>query len=79
MHRSQPIFRGCATARAGAEDHQLFAFLAQLNLLDFHGSKIKQRFQNFFWRRRAFRTAQMDGKNGQRTPPAEIALAMLFP
>jgi len=64
MHRSQPIFRGCATGRPGAEDHQLFAFLAQLNLLDFHGSRIKQRFQNFFWRRRAFRTAQMVGRMG---------------
>jgi 4-hydroxy-3-polyprenylbenzoate decarboxylase len=64
MHRSHPIFRGCASGKAGAEDHQMFSFLAQLGLLDFHGSKMNQRFQNLFWRRRAFRTAQWIGRMG---------------
>lgn len=61
MHRNDPIFRGSASGRAGAEDHQLFAFLAQLRLVDFHGSRMKQKVQNFLWRRRAFGLLQMVG------------------
>jgi len=67
LHRSQPIFRGCASGKAGAEDHQLFAFLAQLNLLNLHASKMNQTLQNFFWRRRAFRTAQWVGRMGSNS------------
>jgi hypothetical protein len=65
MHRNDPIFRGSASGRAGAEDHQLFAFLAQLRLVDFHGSRMKQKVQNFLWRRRAFGTLQMLGSGNR--------------
>lgn len=64
MYRENPIFRGSAVGKAGAEDHQLFAFLAQLKLLDFHGARMKQKLQNYFWKRRAFRTAQMVARMG---------------
>ena len=62
MHRDDPIFRGCAIGTPGAEDHQLFAFLAQLKLVDFHGSRLKQKVHNFLWKRRAFSALQTVGK-----------------
>lgn len=64
MHRTHPIFRGSAIGQAGAEDHQLFAFLAQLKLVDFHGSRLKQKVQNFLWKRRAFSAVQLAGRLG---------------
>jgi 4-hydroxy-3-polyprenylbenzoate decarboxylase len=64
MYRNDPIFRGCGIGRAGAEDHQLFAFLAQLGLVDFHGSRLKQMVQNFLWKRRAFPMLQKVGRIG---------------
>lgn len=64
MYRNDPIFRGSAIGKPGAEDHQLFAFLAQLGLVDFHGSRLKQIVQNFLWKRRAFETLQTVGKIG---------------
>ena len=66
MFRSGPIFRGSAIGTPGAEDHQLFAFLAQLNLVDFHGSRVKQRLQNVLWKRQQFRALQYLGKIGGR-------------
>lgn len=63
-YRNHPIFRGSAIGQAGAEDHQLFAFLAQLRLVDFHGSRVKQKVQNFLWKRRAFSAVQIAGKLG---------------
>jgi len=63
-YRSQPIFRGAAIGRPGAEDHQLFAFLAQLGLVDFHGSRKRQKTQNFLWKHRAFRALQAVGRFG---------------
>ena len=64
MFRSNPIFRGTSIGVAGAEDHQLFAFLAQLALVDFHGSRMKQAIQNILLKRRFFRTFQLVGKMG---------------
>jgi 4-hydroxy-3-polyprenylbenzoate decarboxylase len=62
--RSDPIFRGTSIGVPGAEDHQLFAFLARLNLVDFHGSRLKQAVQNMLLRQRRFRTFQVSGKTG---------------
>jgi len=64
MFRSNPIFRGTSIGAPGAEDHQLFAFLAELNLVDFHGSRVKQRVQNLALKQRLFRTFQYLGKIG---------------
>lgn len=64
MFRSNPIFRGTSIGVAGAEDHQLFAFLAELNLVDFHGSRLKQIVQNSLLKRRLFRAFQVSGKLG---------------
>jgi UbiD family decarboxylase len=62
ISRNNPIFRGSAIGMPGAEDHQLFAFLAQLNLVDFHGSRIKQQLQNFLWKHQYFRALQWSGR-----------------
>jgi len=64
MFRNNPIFRGASIGLPGAEDHQLFAFLAELGLVDFHGSRIKQSAQRFLLKRRFFRTFQFVGKMG---------------
>lgn len=66
MHRDNPVFRGTAIGKPGAEDHQLFAFLAQLGLVDFHGSRLKQMVQNYLWKRRSFETLQKVGRLGSR-------------
>lgn len=68
--RSAPIFRGAAVGTPGGEDHQLFAFLAQLDLVDFHGPRSKQRLQNVLWRRRQFRAVQWLGRVGGLLPSA---------
>jgi len=62
VHRRNPIFRGASVGRPGAEDHQLFAFLAQIGLLDFHGSRARHTVQNFFVRQRCFRAFQWTGR-----------------
>ena len=59
--RNQPIFRGAAVGRPGAEDHQVFAFLAELGLVDFHGSRLKQFAQSQLLKRRSFRSFQIAG------------------
>jgi UbiD family decarboxylase len=64
MFRTHPIFRGTSIGAPGAEDHQLFAFLAELNLVDFHGSRVKQVVQNFALKQRLFRAFQLAGKIG---------------
>ncbi len=64
MFRSHPIFRGTSIGMPGAEDHQLFAFLAELNLVDFHGSRIKQVVQDVLLKQRFFRAFQLAGKMG---------------
>lgn len=62
LWRNDPVFRGSAIGMPGAEDHQLFAFLAQLDLVDFHGSRKRQEFQNVLWKRQDFRKLQKLGK-----------------
>lgn len=66
MHRDNPIFRGTAIGKPGAEDHQLFAFLSQLGLVDFHGSRLKQVVQNYLWKRRSFEALQKVGRLGSK-------------
>lgn len=62
--RNDPIFRGTSIGMPGAEDHQLFALLAELGLVDFHGSRLKQAAQNLLLRRRLFRGFQLAGELG---------------
>ena len=66
MHRDNPIFRGTSIGKPGAEDHQLFAFLAELGLVNFHGSRLKQMVQNYLWKRRAFEALQKVGRLGSK-------------
>jgi UbiD family decarboxylase len=68
MHRDKPIFRGAAIGKPGAEDHQLFAFLAQLGLVNFHGSRLRQIAQNYLWKRRSFEAVQKVGRLGNKLP-----------
>lgn len=62
MFRSNPIFRGAAIGVPGAEDHQLFAFLSKLGLVDFHGSRIKQAVQDILLQQHLFRAFQLAGR-----------------
>jgi UbiD family decarboxylase len=62
LHRDAPIFRGTSIGQPGAEDHQLFAALADLSLVDFHNRRFKQRLQSFLLRRRMFETFQFMGR-----------------
>ena len=64
MYRNNPIFRGSSIGQAGAEDHQLFAALADVGLVDFHGKAIKQRVQNSLLRMRQFKGFQFVGRGG---------------
>jgi 4-hydroxy-3-polyprenylbenzoate decarboxylase len=62
MFRNRPIFRGSAIGRPGAEDQQLFAVLAELGLLDFHGSRARHAVQKCLIRKRLFRAFQLAGR-----------------
>ncbi len=64
LFRNSPIFRGAAVGIPGGEDHQLFALLANLGLLDFHGSAARQRIYNLLLKQRRFRTFQRVGRLG---------------
>lgn len=64
MTRRDPIFRGMAVGRAGSEDHQLFRILANLDLVDFHGSRIKQSVQNIFFKYGQYKFLHLAGKTG---------------
>jgi 4-hydroxy-3-polyprenylbenzoate decarboxylase len=64
MHRNNPVFRGTAVGVAGGEDHELLSFLSKLGLVDFHGSKIRQRIQNACLKNRNFKLFQMSGRLG---------------
>jgi 4-hydroxy-3-polyprenylbenzoate decarboxylase len=50
--RTDTIFRGTSIGIPGAEDHQILTVLADLQLLDFHGSALKKNLQNLFLRQR---------------------------
>ena len=52
MHRDDAIFRGTSIGVPGAEDHQLLSILAEIKLLDFHGSSVKKSFQDMVLRER---------------------------
>jgi UbiD family decarboxylase len=52
MHRDGAIFRGTSIGEPGAEDHQLLSILAEIKLLDFHGSSVKKSFQDMVLRER---------------------------
>jgi UbiD family decarboxylase len=60
----QPVFRGTTVGRPGAEDHQLFAILSRLGLVDFHGSNFRRWLQNIFLRQNCFRLFQWAGRLG---------------
>jgi UbiD family decarboxylase len=62
MCRRDPIFRGASIGAPGAEDHQLLAALAGMELCDFHGSRIKQWLQNYLLRNRRFKALQLLGR-----------------
>jgi hypothetical protein len=64
MFRNNRIFRGTSIGAPGAEGHQPFAFLAELNLVDFHGSRVKKVVQDLLLKQRLFRTFQLVGKMG---------------
>ena len=66
-HRHDPIFRGATLGLAGAEDHLIYALLASVGCLDFHGSKARQLIQNVALRRRHFSVFQTLGKLRQMT------------
>jgi UbiD family decarboxylase len=55
MFRNDPIFRGTSIGVPGAEDHQLFAVLAELTLLDFHRSGVKKHIQDMVLKQRLLR------------------------
>lgn len=63
-HRPNPIFRGTAVGRPGAEDHQLFRVLAAIGLWDFHGSRVKHKIQSGMLRRQMYRGFQWAGGLG---------------
>ena len=62
--RRDPIFRGASIGAPGAEDHQLLVALAHMRLLDFHGSRVRQRLQDHLIRHRCFRAFQWAGRIG---------------
>jgi len=63
--RNEPIFRGASVGAPGGEDHQLFSLLAELGLLDFHGSRLRRQVQNTLFRRGMFRALQRVSKAGR--------------
>ncbi len=68
--RDNPLFRGTAVGRPGAEDHQLFAFLAELGLMDFHGSRLKRFTQTQLLKMRRFRAFQISSSLGSYLRPS---------
>lgn len=60
MFRNDPIFRGTSIGVPGAEDHQLFAVLAELQLLDFHRSSVKKHIQDSVLKQRLLRWTRAD-------------------
>jgi 4-hydroxy-3-polyprenylbenzoate decarboxylase len=60
MFRNNFIFRGTSIGVPGAEDHQIFAVLADLRLLDFHGSSANRHIQDLVLRQRLLRWTRPD-------------------
>ena len=67
MFRSNPIFRGTAVGRPGAEDQQVFSVLSALGLFDFHGSRPKHQLLAHLIKRRFFRAFQLAGRMGWKS------------
>lgn len=65
IFRNNPVFRGTSVGIPGGEDHVLFSVLSQLNLVDFHGSIIRQKIQNFLLKKRYFKAFQLSGRVGK--------------
>ena len=65
MHRNNPIFRGTAVGKPGAEDHIVYSILSRLDLADYHGSRIRQKVQNYLLKKRYFKTFQLAGRVGK--------------
>lgn len=63
--RLEPIFRGMSVGCPGAEDHQLFHILSHLNLVNFHGSSVRQKVQNLLLKYRLFDFFQYSGRLGK--------------
>lgn len=59
-----PIFRGMSVGIAGAEDHLLFSILSHLGMVDFHGSALRQKMQNFLLKAGMYRLFQLTGRIG---------------
>lgn len=62
--KHNPIFRGMSVGVAGAEDHLLFSILSDLGLVDFHGSALRQKLQNYFLKAGMFHLFQLTGRIG---------------
>jgi len=63
--RDNPVFRGTAVGVAGGEDHELLSILAKLGLVDFHGSRWRQKMQNACLKNGNFKLFQMTGRLGK--------------
>ncbi len=61
-YRNDLIFRGAAIGTSRAEDLQLFSFLSELKLFDFHGSRMRHRLQDQLVKHRCFRGFQWAGR-----------------
>ena len=61
-HKQAPIFRGACVGYPGAEDHLLYALVAQMGVFDFHSSKCKKIIQCLLLKRHFFRAFQITGK-----------------
>jgi len=62
VYRNDLIFRGAAIGTPGAEDLQLFSFLSELKLFDFHGSRMRHRLQDQLVKHQCFRGFQWAGR-----------------
>lgn len=67
--RRNPIFRGAAIGRTGAEDHLVYALLASAGCLDFHGSRARHHLQALCLRAEWYRLFQILGR---LHPPAAL-------
>lgn len=70
--RVNPVFRGMSVGMAGAEDHLLFSMLSHLDLVNFHGSSLRQKLQNYFLKNELYHLFQLAGKVGSIVPKKEV-------
>lgn len=61
-HRNHPILRGAAVGHHAAEDQQLFSLLSELDLFDFHNSRMRHHLESGLIRGRFFRLFQLAGR-----------------